>query len=224
MSNSPFPGRSSSRAYDLAEQIGEQGVSSLLEIVCDAYQDLCKKHNIKQAMSEDEITEELFNDVVFAWSNSAITETIRPIHQKIDKTFAKARGRPPTIDFCFRDSWVREAFFGFECKLLAEGNNGLYDDYVRNGLYRYLQGTYCSKGSAGSLVGYVKLGNLATVVRDVKTRVDNERILKAMVLASAIGQFKEHYVSIHSRERALPSFCVHHLFFFFACKNENVRP
>jgi hypothetical protein len=201
---------------DLAEQIGEQGVSNLLKIVCDAYQELCGNHNIKQEMSEDEITEELFKEVVLIWSKSSITETIRPINQKIDRTSAKPRGRPPTIDFCFRDKWVSEAFFGFECKLLAEGDTRLYNEYIENGLYRYLRGTYSARGSAGSLVGYVKLGNLATIVQDVKARVDNERILKVMALASSIGRFKEHYVSVHSREMALPSFYVHHLFFSFA--------
>jgi len=200
---------------DLAGQIGEQGVSNLLGIVCDAYQRLNQKHNIRQEMSEDDITEELYIEVEWVWSKSGITETIRPMPQKRDKTFAKPRGRPPTIDFCFRDTWVGEAFFGFECKLLAEGDKRLYNEYVENGLYRYLSGRYCAHGSAGSLVGYVKFGNLSTIIEDVKAKVDAERILKDMAIASPIGEFKEHYVSVHSRETPLPSFCVHHLFFSF---------
>lgn len=202
--------------HDLAEQIGEHGVSGILKIVCDAYHRLCENHSIKMDMAEDEITEELINEVDLVWSKSSITETIRPIPQKIDRTRAKPRGRPPTIDFCFRANWDSLAFFGFECKLLAEDDNGLYNEYVKNGLYRYLRGTYCARGSAGSLVGYVKQGNLSTIIQDVKARIDTERILKVMVLASSIGKFKEHYVSVHSREVALPPFCVHHLFFSFA--------
>lgn len=206
--------------HDLAAQIGEEGITKLLEIVCDAYHTLCKNtlcknHGVGSRMSEDEITEELFKEIVFIWSRSSITETIRPINQKIDRTNAKNKGRPPTIDFCFRDSWVQDAFFGFECKLLAEGNNGLYKEYVENGLCRYLQGKYCAQGSAGSLIGYVMFGRLATIVQDVKARVDKERLLKDMALASSICGFKEHYVSTHSREKALPPFCVHHLFFCF---------
>lgn len=201
---------------DLAEQIGEHGITNLLRIVCDAYQSLYEKHKIKQEMSEDEITEELGVEVMFVWSTSSITKSIRPYPQKGDRTFAKPRGRPPTIDFCFRDAYVGERFFGFECKLLTEGDKRLYNEYVENGLCRFLSGKYSAYSSTGSLVGYVKFGNLSKIIQEVKARVNAERILKVMDLASPIGDFKEHYVSVHSREMELPSFLVHHLFFSFA--------
>jgi hypothetical protein len=201
---------------DLAKQLGEDGVSYLLEIVCDAYRSLYQKHIVKQEMSEDDITEELFVEIVFTWSRSSITKSIRPVCQKGDKTLAKPRGKPPTIDFCFRNSWVGEAFFGFECKILVEGDKGLCNEYVENGLCRYLSGAYCAHGSAGSLIGYVKLGNISIIIHDVKARVDTQKMLAAMVLAAPIGRFKEHYVSVHEREMPLPPFRVHHLFFSFA--------
>ena len=117
-------------ADDLARKLGEKGIISILEIVCAAYTILYKNQLVKPEMSEDEITEELFKEIVFAWKTSSITETVIPINQKIDKNQARDRGKPPTIDFCFRDRWVKEAFFGFECKLLAEGNNRLYKEYI----------------------------------------------------------------------------------------------
>jgi hypothetical protein len=66
------------------------------------------------------------------------------------------------------------------------------------------------------LIGYVIFGCLVTIVQDVKTRVDKEQALKDMVVAFSIRAFKEHYISVHSREKKLPPFCVHHLFFYFA--------
>jgi len=205
--------------YDLAEQIGEDGIAKLLALVCDAYDTLYKHKIVKLGMSEDEITEELFKEIQIVWRVSSIPQTIVPINQKIDKYLAKDKGKPPTIDFCFRDRWVKEAFFGFECKLLAEDDIRLYKEYIENGLYRYLQGKYCAKGSAGSLIGYVNSGNISIVIREVKTRVDKENMLSAMVLARSISAFKEHYISTHLRERGLPSFCVHHLFFRFTALN-----
>ena len=205
--------------YDLAEQIGEDGIAKLLALVCEAYNMLCNHKIVKLGMSEDEITEELFKEIQIVWRASTIPQTIIPINQKIDKTLAKNIGKPPAIDFCFRDRWVKEAFFGFECKLLAEGNVRLYKEYVENGLFRYLQGKYCAKGSAGSLIGYVNSGRISVIVQDVKTRVDKESILTAMVKASSISAFEEHYVSTHSREGGLSSFCVHHLFFCFSALN-----
>lgn len=205
--------------YDLAEQIGEDGIAKLLALVCDAYDMLYKHKIVKLGMSEDEITEELFKEIQIVWRVSSIPQTIVPINQKIDKTFGKDRGKPPTIDFCFRDRWVKEAFFGFECKLLAEGDVRLYKEYIENGLYRYLQGKYCARGSAGSLIGYVNSGRISIIVQDVKTRVDRENMLTAMVKAPSISAFEEHYVSTHSRESGLSSFSVHHLFFCFLALN-----
>ena len=169
-------------------------------------------------MSEDEITEELVKEMNVIWSGSRITKSLVPISQKIDKTLAKNRGRSPTIDICFRDRWEKEVFFGFECKLLEEGDGRLYNEYIVSGLYRYLEGKYCSQGSAGSLIGYVKVGRLDVIIKEVKTRVDKEKILRTMDLAASIDGFKEHYVSTHSRDRGLPHFSVHHLFFLFDAK------
>ena len=200
----------------LAKQLGERGITRLLEIVCSAYAILYENRTVEPEMSEDEITEELFKEIVFVWSKSSIPKTVIPINQKIDKANAKDRGRPPTIDFCFRDRWVKEAFFGFECKLLAEGDNRLCKEYIDNGLCRYLQGKYCAGGSAGSMIGYINSGSIIAVVQNVKIRVDKEKALRPMTLASAIYAFKEHYVSMHEREKGLSSFIVHHLFLYFA--------
>lgn len=206
-------------AYDLAARIGPDGITRLLEIVCDAYDMLCKNNTIKKEMSEDDITEELFKEIVIIWCESSTTNSIVPINQKSDKTFSKDVGKPPTIDFCFRDRYVRESFFGFECKLLAEGDVRLYREYIQNGLYRYIQGKYCARSSAGSLIGYVTSGSISVVVQDVKIRVDKKNILSAMALAPSISTFKEHYTSTHTREKGLSSFCVHHLFFRFTTVN-----
>lgn len=205
--------------YDLARQLGENGIAKILEIVCEAYVVLQTKHLVKKGMTEDEITEELVSQTECIWRKSSVLSSIVPMNQKIDRTLAKNRGRPPTIDFCFRHVWVKEAFFGFECKRLAEGNSALSQEYVDNGLCRYLRGEYCSSGSAGSMIGYVTSGSLVAIIRDIKTRVDNERAVNAMTLAFSIGLFKEHYVSTHTRERGLSQFSVHHLFFSFAESN-----
>lgn len=202
--------------YDLAVKIGEDGITKLLGLVCAAYDTLYKHDIVKSGMSEDDITEELFKEIQVVWHVSSTLQTFIPINQKIDRNLAKDKGRPPTIDFCFRDRWVKEAYFGFECKLLAEGDGRLFQEYVESGLCRYLQGKYGSVGSAGSLIGYIRSGNVAVVIQDVKCRVDQEKAVRAMTLSSPIGSFKEHYVSIHIREGGDSKFCVHHLFFDFA--------
>lgn len=208
-------------AYDLAQKIGESGITKLLKVICDAYVILSNNNIIQSGMTEDEITEELFTQGQCVLQKSSIPTTLVLVNQKIDRTLAKNKGRLPAIDFCFRDRWVKETFFGFECKLLAEGNGTLSREYVDEGLCRYLEGKYSSFGSSGSMIGYVKTGNLAPIIQDVKRRVDEKEAISPMTLALAIGSVKEHYVSIHSRERGLTNFSIHHLFFKFAMQMTN---
>ncbi|MHA1410639.1 MAG: hypothetical protein ACTSQY_10105 [Candidatus Odinarchaeia archaeon] len=202
------------KPYDIAQKLGEKGINKILKMVCRAYNMLLKNKRINVKMSEDEITEELYTEIIIVWSQSGI-QNLLPINQKIDKTLAKNRGKPPTIDFCFRDRWIKKAFFGFECKILAEGNSRLTKEYVDNGLKRYLQGKYCSTTSIGSLIGYVIIGDIKKTIQDVKKRVDKESIIKKMTLASSILDFKNHFTSEHSRVRGLSNFKVHHLFMYF---------
>jgi hypothetical protein len=198
---------------DLAQKLGESGIAKLLEIVCKAYSVLRDNHLVEIRMSEDEITEELVIQIECIWRKSDVPVGVVPMNQKIDRTLSKNRGRPPTIDFCFRHIWIKETFFGFECKILAEGNARLSQEYVDDGLRRYVEGKYCSTGSAGAMVGYIKSGNLAAVIEDVKMRVDKEKLVTCMLQSFSIGMFKEHYASTHAREKGLSQFCVHHLFF-----------
>lgn len=183
-------------------------------MVCAAYAILYRNRIVKPKMDECDITEELYKEVNFAWSKSDITETVIPTNEKIDRENAERRGRPPTIDFCFRARWERHAFFGFECKVLAEGDSRSYREYINEGLYRYIEGKYCANGSAGSLIGYINSGRIAVIVKDIKTRVNRQRIVEFMTLASSISGFREHYISTHLRKDSSP-FCVHHLFFSF---------
>ncbi|WXG46139.1 MAG: hypothetical protein WED05_05660 [Candidatus Atabeyarchaeum deiterrae] len=201
--------------FDLAKHLGDKGITRLLEIVCEAYTTLYRNRIVKPQMSEDEITEELFKEVNIAWSASSVPPAVVPINQKIDREHAKDRGKPPTIDFCFRDRWEKEAFFGFECKLLAEGNSRSYREYIKQGLYRYIEGRYCANGTVGSLIGYINTGRIAVIVKEIKTRVDKERIVEVMTLASSVSAFREHYVSTHLREKDRSPFRIHHLFFSF---------
>lgn len=218
MSSEPVPiptGLGLGSPLDLAKELGEDGINQLLEIVCAAYNGLLAKQVIRLGMSEDKITEELYAEIMAVWATSSIVDSIRPIHQKGDWLSAKDGKKPPTIDIVFRDSFERDAFFAFECKLLKEEESRLFWEYVKEGLDRYLQGKYCASGSAGSLIGYVMSGKLTNVVEEVRKRVDVDKILEVMKLSIPLGKFNNHYVSIHSRENSLPKFFVHHLFFSF---------
>lgn len=201
-------------AKDLAQKLGEAGINKLLEVVCCAYQSLRNNNLITAGMSEDEITEELAIQVDVICRQSSMPINIASIPQKIDRKLAKQKGKSPAIDFCFRHTWVKDAYFGFECKILAEANTTLSKEYIKEGVCRYLDGKYCSKGSASSMVGYVKSGNLTVIIQDIIERVNKERIVRLMSKSSTIGIFDEHYLSTHNRLNN-SNFDIQHLFFNF---------
>jgi hypothetical protein len=201
-------------ASDLAQQIGNDGISRLLEIISISYNNLRGRNVITSKMSENEITEELYTEILVIWRQSSVPITLVPVRPKIDRTYAVERGEP-AIDFCFRDRYTRESFFGFECKILDEGDNRLYREYIENGLGRYLQGKYSSGSSAGSLIGYIRSGDVTAIISEVGKRVELEDAIGKMSQAPPILGFQEHYVSTHTRQRGISPFSVHHLFFCF---------
>ena len=197
---------------DLAQELGFDGIMTLLGIICKAYKNLCVYEKVTSEMDEPEITEELLIELKLIWKKTDLP--LIPHHEKSDRK-GKRRGRAPTIDFCFRDRWYKDSYFGAECKILEEKNNKLYNLYIEEGVGRYLSGKYGENCSAGSMIGYVKIGNTAEIINEVKVRVNTLPDSSEMRQADSIGKFTEHYKSVHERKVGRSPFHIHHLFFSF---------
>ena len=202
---------------DLAEELGSDGIMTILRIICEAYKNLLILGKVKSAMNETRITEELFIELQAVMRTDEYRNlSLYPIHEKSHDRNGKGRGKTPTIDFCFRDRWVRDRYFGAECKLLKENYRTLYDDYVAGGVCRYLTGKYSENCSIGSMIGYITSGNTGEIISEVKNRVDKTRNVSKMEKSDPINSFNEHYKSAHKREVDFSIFHIHHLFFSFA--------
>ncbi len=196
---------------DLAQELGAHGIMVLLGIICKAYENLRAYRKVTPQMDEPKITEELFVELQLIWKETDLT--LVPFHEKPDKK-RKKRGRAPTIDFCFRHRWYKNSYFGAECKILEENNNRLYNLYIEEGVYRYLSGKYGENCSAGSMIGYMRIGNGTEIINEVRTRIkklDSSEMQKA----DSIGKFTQHYKSRHRRKVGRSPFHIHHLFFSF---------
>jgi hypothetical protein len=198
---------------DLAQELGPGGIMTLLGIICKAYENLRVYRKVTPEMDELEITEELFIELELIWKKMDLS--LIPHHEKSDRK-EKRRGRAPTIDFCFRHRWHRNSYFGAECKMLEEKNNRLYDLYVAEGVCRYISGKYGKTCSAGSMIGYIRIGNTTEIINEVKIRVNKLSESFEMRQADSIGRFTEHYRSVHNRKIGRSPFHIHHLFFSFA--------
>ena len=155
----------SGRPKDLAEELGADGIRTILIIICEAYKILLILGKVESAMNETRITEELFIELQAVMRTGEYRNlSLYPIHEKSHDRNGKGRGKTPTIDFCFRDRWVRDRYFGAECKLLKENYKTLYDDYVAGGVCRYLTGKYSENCSIGSMIGYITSGNTGEII------------------------------------------------------------
>ena len=199
---------------DFASKLGPLGVKKLLNLIYLAYIRLNESGKIKIQMNENEITEELYNELLGIWFENG-DFSIRPIHEKPIKKEGKGPGKSPAIDFCFRDEWDSHAYFGSECKKLENSNKRRFDDYIVGGVCRYLSNTKNKKCSEGSLISYVVNGNMLKIVSEIKSRVDNVHCFLKMERTDEIGGFSEQYRSSHARITNKSPFLIYHLFFAF---------
>jgi len=199
---------------DLAKELGPDGITTLLSRICEAYENLYASGKVVCTMSEPEITEELFFELLDVWFDKG-PRSLKPIPEKSHgKRKNGKKGKTPTIDFCFR-TWDPNSYFGAECKLLKENNSELYKLYVDEGVNRYLSGKYGEKCSVGSMIGYIIIGNTAESINKVKIRVDKLPNISNMKKSDSINGFTNHYKSVHGRKVGNTPFHIHHLFFSF---------
>lgn len=196
----------------LSEELRLDGVSHLLEILCDAYGDLCNSGIVTPIMIESEITEEFYRCVQMVWFARG-PKTITPHHEKSHGRRINGPGKTPTIDVCFRD-WDPNHYFGIECKIL-EDKKHRYNYYVNDGVCRYIRGEYGKTFPAGAMIGYILNDKPSEIMGEVVNKVNEVTHCSNMTLSSPINGFKEHYESIHKRKIGVSPFNIHHLFFDF---------
>ena len=203
---------------DLAKRLGDRGIRRLLTVMTDAYHDLYALRRIKSDSSEDSITEEWFVCIQKRWRSES-TFGLIPIPQKQDAERAKSRGRPPTIDFCFRDEYFPKSYFGAECKLLDDGSRSHLSEYLHNdrGIGRFLSGRYASHTGSGAMVGYVRRGDCNKVAKEVASGTRRLPGNPELRRSHPLARFNQLYESEHTRCVGVSPFLCYHLLFAFNC-------
>jgi len=198
---------------DLATDLGSDGVLNFLSMFCEAYSQLKNNKRITPNNSEPDINEEFFIELSEVLRRSGCSFYIVP--EKQEKNDRKRRGKFPTIDFCFRARYDTESIFGAECKLLKDTNESC-NQYVSNGVRRFILGKYSKKSSFGSMIGYILVGSTPKIISRVEEKINKVADISKMQCSNGVLKTSYHYESIHSREKGLVSpFQIHHLFFSF---------
>lgn len=208
--------RPSAVPKDLAKRLGSQGIRRLLTLLTKAYQDLHERQWVKADSSEDSITEEWFISIQKRWRSHGACGLI-PVHQKADDAKAESRGRPPTIDFCFRDECFPESYFGAECKLLDQGCRGHLVAYLDmdKGIGRFISGRYSAASGAGAMVGYVRCGDCNVVAVGIASGMNSLEGSPSLNRSTALLGFDQLYESRHLRATGVSPFLCYHLLLAF---------
>ena len=205
---------------DLAQELGPGGIRQLLLLLCKSYKDLLNSGFVQADTGEDTITEEWFVQIQKRWKRDRGISLV-PMSQKQDKTKAAARGRPPTIDFCFRDEAFPECYFGVECKLLDADSAAYLGAYLddKEGIGRFLNGKYAARTGAGAMAGYVRTGEAKAVAAELKKAINTLTGNPTLSKSAHLPGFEHLYESTHTRISGISPFICFHLLFAFCCSS-----
>jgi hypothetical protein len=203
---------------DIARELGSAGLSCLLQLMVDAYRDLEVRQWVQADTGEDAITEEWLVHILLRWRQRPEMSWV-PLQQKQDATRAKSVGKPPAVDFCFRDGLDFRVYFGAECKLLDAGNNTYLKAYLddEKGIGRFLSGRYASCSGAGAMVGYVRSGSCDEVAASLGMAIQALKGKPRLEKSHLLSVFNQLYESRHSRACPVAEFLCYHLLFGFNC-------
>jgi len=179
-----------------------------------AYKTLHDEKIVDRSWPEDKITRELCVRIhIHSVKNGtgAIPVHQYPIFPKVPK-----KGRPPTIDFVFRRGYEELSYLAFECKIVDDKEDHSIQEYVNEGIMRFLSGKYSRNEKLGGMVAYLINSEIAECVRKINELVEN-KLGKTDCLskASITFNFDGVYQSIHNRAIFLDLFLLYHIFMTF---------
>lgn len=202
---------------DLAKKLGSHGIGIIFSTMWLGYHDLKRESIIDSKTDEDTITVEWYTRIYDRWVSenraSQICIKLIPVNQYPDDTLKKKVGKSPAIDFCFR-AWNKdEGYFGAECKRLRADQLKLLNEYIENGVKRFVSGKYSSKSTVAAMIGYVQEGEISEIVDKLKILIKDTNLEENLV--RLILERSPQYKSVHIRSLDLQAITLHHLFFDF---------
>ncbi len=118
-----------------------------------------------------------------------------------------------------------KVYFAWECKLIADrqkhDGKDLINEYVKNGMFRFLDGYYSAHVPNAGMLGYVLTGEVTAIVgqiNDSMLSAQRERKLEKsdkLSRGQPVDAFIDLYVSSHTRVADRSSIRLHHLFLTF---------
>lgn len=169
---------------------------------------------------EDAVSVKLYSALVRAKDRNSHPFLIRYQDVEVNTDLERVTGRKDIVFFPSIEQ--EEIYLCLEAKRLNATISGtvrsLADEYVKDGMKRYIDGKYASFVRHGAMLGYVLDGDLSRAMRNVENNIRNRVAELCMAgdgcfVASAIrpadtcAKETHHHRTTDSRH-----FCIHHLF------------
>ncbi len=172
-----------------------------------------------QTDHENDISRKLFIALITGKDRNRYPFLIRYEDVEIDTDLAKVTGRKDIVVF---PSTLEEVYFCLEAKrlnaLVSGVRKALADEYVKEGMQRFVDGKYSRFVRHGGMLGYVLDGQVARAVRNVEANIRTHarelgmalpgRFLPSSVLPDDPSAKETH----HRRGYETALFRIHHLF------------
>ena len=168
---------------------------------------------------EEAISLKFYSALIKAKDRNSHAFLIKYEDIEVDTDLEKETGRK---DIVFFPSYQEEIYLCLEAKrlnaIISGTRRSLADEYVKEGMQRFVDGKYASFVRHGAMLAYVLDGNIDRALQNVdnnirklytKLRMDNDSGLVASTIRPDDPQIKE---TSHRRAHENAVFHIHHLF------------
>ena len=172
-----------------------------------------------QTAHEDDISMKLFTALITSKDRNRHPFLIRYEDVEVDTDLTKAIGRKDIVIF---PSTLEEVYFCLEAKrlnaLVSGVRKSLADEYVKEGMQRFVDGKYSRFVRHGGMLGYVLDGRVDRAAKNVEANIRTHATKLGMALP---GRFLPSSVrpddplakeTLHRRDYEMAPFRIHHLF------------
>lgn len=228
-SNIPISSSGSSNAFRIP---WNTFVQIALDNTLEAYQQMRQSCAVKRDWEEDKFTAVLAEDYLqplLRQNPLGIVVTLQnPVYTRAMKSGKISTNKARKIDMkLYIPQWnYVDIYFAWECKLVGDkqrnsGYAALLSEYIKEGIFRFIDGNYSSEVSDAGMLGYVLEGNVSSIVRGVNESMLSDRRRRRLPSSDQLlplappMDFGDAYMSQHRRTGKTESIRLKHLFLSF---------
>ena len=151
-------------------------IVTVLQIIREAWEQICKKGEICITWDEDTISGALYNEMWEAKKRLGITGPPQIINEPASRKDRKSLKPDGFIDFQMGYGWGEDEYFGIECKRISSSTEGkdqkLATYYVNEGIMRFIKGTYSPNHDCAAMIGFIIDGKLKDCIDRIQQRLN----------------------------------------------------